>query len=266
MNATGKQEKTCWAGQLEPSELLERLGKSRSRHMFLLSQLLGAVAGPEPIGRDGQAYETTTGKDGPKKVVSIHPIELMLSRGRLDARQYAAADRFRMDWLVIAMGRGGADFTRRAVEVLTAPSAFIMVDSEYIDLQTGEVVKCRAQRRPVTFPPSAVKQAKTPPKDVADYILAAHDELKRAAKSVGHDKYQLLVSICGEENFIKDLAGGKWGNRKTVMKKFKWALNALADHYGMPELRDTGRIGAARDDDYRSDPTGHGYDEAVRGR
>ena len=65
-------------------------------------------------------------------------------------------------------------------------------------------------------------------------VIDARDRLKAVRRATGREGYVLLEAICAEGRTIASVADTRrFGNRKTVSKKLRTAIDDLGRHYGM---------------------------------
>ena len=71
-------------------------------------------------------------------------------------------------------------------------------------------------------------------RDLKPSVIDAQDRLKAVRRATGREGYAILEAVCAEGRTIASLAGqGGYGNRKTIAKKLRTALDELGRHYGM---------------------------------
>jgi len=208
---------------------VELLLKLQARFEQALFRTYGLARGPVKI--DARRLPGARFGDRRRKT----PLDKMHSGGHIDDRQYAAGQLLRNDWLIVAVGGGGANIAASAAVCTGAPVEFVMVDGE---------------KRPVTFPPRNARDAKRGGGgDRPDHVLDASQKLKEAAKALPKGVYDLLVSFCAEERTLSDMASGSRA-RSQLSRKLRKGLDKLADHYNLAYI-DKGRVMAAGTDDFR---------------
>lgn len=219
-------------------EVMQALERRRRAYHNMLDEVCKAALGLNLPGRDGTPYQEARIDDGTKEParrnVRSHAFDLMASKKQIKPNEWAAGTRFRDDWEMAQISPLKAASYDDLYDVRTGPGFSKPTPPK--GLSHGGMkawLDDQVRRSAQGWQPKAPK-LNVFWRDLKPSVIDAQDRLMAVHRATGREGYAILEAICAEGRTIASLADERrFGNRKTVSKKLRVAIDALGCHYGM---------------------------------
>ncbi len=219
-------------------EVMVALERRRKAYHNMLDEICKAALGLNMPGREDTPYQEVRIDDGSKEParrnVLAHAFDLMASKKQIKPHEWAAGTRFRDDWEMAQISPIKAASYDDLYDVRSGPGFSKATPPKGLSHDKMKAwLDDQVRRSAQGWQPKAAKM-NVVWRDLKPSVIDAQDRLKAVRRATGREGYVLLEAICAEGRTIASLAGqGGFGNRKTVSRKLRVAIDDLGRHYGM---------------------------------